>query len=180
MTHVNQSNFNVGDEVIKKYGLAIIGKIIGKDNSKYKILFPGIGNTILDYEGCDIEICDKNSSPTYNSMIREEYFYWSNIERELIDKYEMILKEDFSSSNFILKRPTLSDGLLHSNNKYFEFNEYDEPKYLGHHIDDDNMVWIKLYFSDQRVVGWIQSYKIKFKYRIMNDVLNLNSNTIIN
>ena len=180
MTHVNQSNFKVGDDVIKKYGLAIIGKIISKNGSKYNIIFPGIGNIILDYEDNDIEICDKNSSPTYNSMIKEEYSYWSNIKKELIDKYEMILKGDFSTSNFILKRPTLSDGLFHHNNKYFEFDEYDEPKYLGHHIDNDNLVWIKLYFSDQRVAGWIQSYKVKFKYRILNDVLNLNSKIIFN
>jgi hypothetical protein len=170
MTSLIQSNFKVGDNVIKKYGISVVGKIINKNKSKNSIIFPGIGNTILDYEDNDIEICDKNSSPTYNNMIKEEYFYWSNIKKDLIDKYEMTLKEDFSSSNYVLKRPCLINGLLEHNNMHIEFSQYDEPKYLDHHIDSNKIVWIKLFFSDKRVAGWIQSYKVKFKFRIMYDL----------
>ena len=174
MSNSVQTNFKVGDDVIKKYGILIIGKIISKDKAKNYIIFPGIGNTIIEYDNEDIELCDNKSSITYNQMIIKEYDYWKNISKDYIDKKEMILKEEFNTSNYLLKRPSLLNGLLEDNNYYYQINEYDEPKYLDHHIDKDNVVWIKLFFSEKRVVGWIQSYKVKFKYRIINDLFSKN------
>ena len=107
-------------------------------------------------------------------MIIKEYNYWKNINKEYIDKKEMILKNEFNTSNYLLKRPSLLNGLLENNNYYYKINKYDEPMYLDHHIDKNNLVWIKLFFSEKRVVGWIQSYKVKFKYRIMNDLFSKN------
>jgi len=174
MSKLVQTNFKVGDNVIKRYGISIIGKIISKDKGNYYIIFPGIGNTIMEYSNEDIELCNNKSSETYNQMIIKEYDYWKNINKEYIDNKEMILKNEFNTSNFLLKRPSLLNGLLENNNYYYQINEYDEPKYLDHHIDKDNVVWIKLFFSEKRVVGWIQSYKVKFKYRIINDLFSKN------
>ena len=169
MSNSVQTNFKVGDNVIKKYGISIIGKIISKYKTKNYIIFPGIGNTPIEYDNEDIELCNNKSSDTYNQMIINEYNYWKNISKDNIDIKEMILKEEITS-NYLLARPSLLNGLLDRNNHFVQINEYDEPKYLDHHIDKDNAVWIKLFFSEKRVVGWIQSYKVKFKYRNINDL----------
>jgi hypothetical protein len=49
-----------------------------------------------------------------------------------------------------------------NNGFFFEFTKYNYPTYLDHFIDNNDLVWVKIFFSENKIVGWIQSYKIKF------------------
>lgn len=163
--------FKIGDEIIKKQGIAIIGKIIYQAKNQNYIIFPGIGNMIIYLADDQIELHQGKCKGTYYSMIQSEKKYWSDVNKDSVDKFCIELNENCSVSQNILKSPTLLNGVVIHNKACFEFTKYDNPVYLDHHIDDQDNVWIKIFFSENRIVGWIQSYKIKFVNKIYNDLI---------
>jgi hypothetical protein len=165
------SEFKIGDEIIKKFGIFMTGQIVDQDDNTNYIIFPGAGNILIDYNNTEIEKYQGNCKGTYYSMIQNEKKYWNNIRKEDVEKFPLRLKDDFSSSQYILKSPTLLNGLVINNGFCFEFTKYNYPIYLNHYIDKNDIVWVKIFFSENRIVGWIQSYKIKFVNRIFNDLI---------
>lgn len=165
------SKFKIGDEIIIKNGLSIVGSIIYQNNDTNYIIFPGAGNIMLEYNDKNLDLC-KNNFGCYELMINREKEYWSIINKNDVRENLIELKHHYNTEQYILKRPTLLEGLSIYNNSFFRFTNLDNPKYLDHYIDNNNLVWVKIFFSKERVVGWIQSYKIKFKYRIFNDLFS--------
>lgn len=166
------SNFKIGDEIIKNSGMCIIGKIINIENGINHIILPGAGNMIMYLDDSEIEKHESKSKGTYYSMIIKEKNYWSNIKKNDVYQNLMVLREEYTKETYILNKPNLLYGLVCSKYKKIIFNQFSKAKYLNHYIDDENIVWIKLYFSDEQVVGWIQSYKVMFRYRILSDLIN--------
>lgn len=165
------SEFKIGDEIIKKFGIFMTGQIIDKDDNTNYIIFPGAGNMLIDYNDNEIEKYQGNCKGTYHSMIQNEKKYWDTIRKEDVEKFPITLNDEFSTSQYILKSPTLLNGLVINNRFYFEFTKYNYPIYLDHFVDNNDLVWVKIFFSENRIVGWIQSYKIKFVNRIFSDLI---------
>jgi hypothetical protein len=165
------SKFKIGDEIIKKFGIYMTGQIVDQDDNTNYIIFPGAGNILIDYNDNEIEKYLGNCKGTYYSMIQNEKKYWNTINKKEVEKLPIRLKDEFSTSQNILKSPTLLNGLVINNGFCFEFTKYNIPLYLDHYIDDNDIVWVKIFFSENRIVGWIQSYKIKFVNRIFTDLI---------
>ena len=165
------SKFKIKDEIIKKFGIYMTGQIVDQDDNTNYIIFPGAGNMLIDYNDNEIEKYQGNCKGTYYIMIQNEKKYWNSITKEDVENFKIRLKDEFSTSQYILKSPTLLNGLVINNGCWFEFTKYNYPTYLDHYIDNNSVVWVKIFFSENRIVGWIQSYKINFVNRIFNDLI---------